>query len=115
MGFAFGSTILRSLGAMHLPGRRVDVGLLPDHGDTMTRYLLLALLAISSTASAVVIRSDVDDVRYQVPASAFPALADMPGDGHDVLIATQWVVRSETRRVGKEGVSTCSSRWPPFL
>src|SRR3546814_18705663 len=92
MGFAFGSTILRSLGAMHLPGRRVDVGLLPDHGDTMTRYLLLALLAISSTASAVVIRSDVDDVRYQVPASAFPALADMPGEGHGVLIEPQWVV-----------------------
>src|SRR3546814_7268569 len=92
MGFAFGSTILRSLGAMHLPGRRVDVDVLPDHGDTMTRYLLLALLAISSTASAVVIRSDVDDVRYQVPASAFPALADMHGEGHGVLIAPQWVV-----------------------
>src|SRR3546814_13683551 len=58
----------------------------------MTRYLLLALLAISSTASAVVIRSDVDDVRYQVPASAFPELADMPGEGHGVLIAPQWVV-----------------------
>src|SRR3546814_15335113 len=84
--------IRRSLGAMHLPGGRVDVGLLPDHGDTMTRYLLLSLLAISSTASAVVIRSDVDDVRYHVPASAFPALADMPGEGHGVLLAPQWVL-----------------------
>src|SRR3546814_3471879 len=92
MGFSFGSTLLRYLGAMHLPGRRVDVGLLPHHWETMTRYLLLALLAISSTASAVVICSDVDDVRYQVPASAFPALADMPGEGHGVLIAPQWVV-----------------------
>src|SRR3546814_5779211 len=58
----------------------------------MTRYLLLALLAISSTASAVVIRSDVDDAEYQIPASAFPALVDMPGEGHGVLIAPQWVV-----------------------
>lgn len=58
----------------------------------MTRCFLLALLAISSSASAVVIRSDVADARYQVPAPAFPALADMPGEGHGVLIAPQWVV-----------------------
>lgn len=58
----------------------------------MTRYLLLALLAVSSTVGAVVVRSDVDDANYQVPASAFPALADMPGEGHGVLIAPQWVV-----------------------
>src|SRR3546814_13264145 len=95
----------------------------------MTRYLLLALLAISSTASAVVIRSDVDDVRYQVPESAFPALADMPGEGHGVLIARQWVVTAAhaapmqgmvadvniggvARRLGAEarrGVTACGS------
>src|SRR3546814_18144165 len=92
MGFAFGSTILRSLGAMHLPGRRVAVGLIPDHGDTMPRYLLLALLAISSTASAVVIRNDVDEVRHQVTDSAFPALPAMPVQGPGVLLAPQWFV-----------------------
>src|SRR3546814_6499108 len=27
-----------------------------------------------------------------MPAAAFPALADMPGEGHGVLIAPQWVV-----------------------
>lgn len=58
----------------------------------MTCYVLLALLAISSAASAVVIRGDVDDARYRIPASAFPALADMPGEGHGVLIAPEWVV-----------------------
>lgn len=58
----------------------------------MVRCLLLALFAISFSASAVVIRSDVEDARYQIPASAFPALADMPGEGHGVLIAPQWVV-----------------------
>ncbi len=59
----------------------------------MTRYLLLLLsLALSSTASAIVIRHDVDDARYRVPAAEFPALADMPGEGHGVLIAPQWVI-----------------------
>lgn len=59
----------------------------------MPRFLLLALLlAASSTASAIVIRDDVDDANYRIPASDFPALADMPGEGHGVLIATQWVV-----------------------
>lgn len=54
--------------------------------------LLVALLAISFSASAIVIRSDVKDAKYRVPASAFPALADMPGEGQGVLIAPQWVV-----------------------
>jgi hypothetical protein len=58
----------------------------------MTRCLLLLLLAASYTASAVVIRHDAEDAEYQIPASAFPALADMPGEGHGVLIAPQWVV-----------------------
>jgi len=58
----------------------------------MKRLLLVALLAISFTASAVVIRSDVKDAKYRVPASAFPALVDMPGEGHGALIAPQWVV-----------------------
>lgn len=59
----------------------------------MHRYLFFfVLLAISSTASAIIIRSDVDDAKYRIPASAFPALADMPGEGHGVLIAPQWVL-----------------------
>ena len=50
------------------------------------------LLAVSTAVGAVVIRADVDDAKYHVPASAFPALAAMPGEGHGVLIAPQWVV-----------------------
>jgi len=81
----------------------------------MTRFLLLMflLLVMSSTASAVVIRHDVDDSKYRVPASEFPALADMPGEGHGVLIAPQWVItaahaipgHSELRHVVINGVS----------
>lgn len=58
----------------------------------MTRLLLLALLLVSFSASAIVIRDDVADAQYRVPASGFPALADLPGEGHGVLIAPQWVV-----------------------
>lgn len=58
----------------------------------MKRLLLVALLAISFSASAVVIRSDVKDAKYRVPVSEFPALADMPGEGQGVLIAPRWVV-----------------------
>ncbi|MCB1612835.1 MAG: trypsin-like serine protease [Xanthomonadales bacterium] len=58
----------------------------------MPRLLLLALLLVPFSASAIVIRDDVDDSKYRVPASEFPALVDLPGEGHGVLIAPQWVV-----------------------
>lgn len=58
----------------------------------MKRLLFVALLAIPFTASAIVIRSDVKDAKYRVPASEFPALADMPGEGQGALIAPRWVV-----------------------
>ncbi|MCA1789475.1 MAG: trypsin-like serine protease [Thioalkalivibrio sp.] len=61
----------------------------------MTRSLslaLLALVAVSSAAGAIVIRHDVDDARYRIAPTEFPALVDMPGEGHGVLIAPQWVV-----------------------
>lgn len=53
-------------------------------------FLLVALL--TSPAHAVVIRHDVDDAKYRIAESEFPALADMPNEGHGVLIAPQWVV-----------------------
>ncbi|MGY0617905.1 trypsin-like serine protease [Lysobacter sp. A378] len=58
----------------------------------MTRLLLLALLVVSFSASAIVIRDDVDDSKYRVPASELPALVDLPGEGHGVLIAPKWVI-----------------------
>lgn len=59
----------------------------------MSRTLLLALLALlASPSQAVVIRHDVDDAQYQVPAAEFRALVDLPNEGHGVLIAPQWVI-----------------------
>ena len=54
--------------------------------------LAFYLWAVSTAVGAVVIRAGVDDAKYRVPASTFPALVDMPGEGHGVLIAPQWVV-----------------------
>lgn len=58
----------------------------------MNRGIWLILLAGVSTADAVVIRDDVPDLRYRMAESEFPALADMPGEGHGVLIHPRWVV-----------------------
>lgn len=58
----------------------------------MIRSFLLMLLTTASTASAIVIRHDVDDSKYRVTASEFLALVDMPGEGHGVLIAPRWVI-----------------------
>lgn len=56
------------------------------------RAAALLLLLASFGAGAVVIRDDVPDLRYRMAASEFPALADVPGEGHGVLIAPRWVV-----------------------
>jgi len=58
----------------------------------MNRSILSLLLAIALPASAIVIRHDVDDSKYRVAATEFPALVDLPGEGHGVLIAPQWVI-----------------------
>lgn len=59
----------------------------------MIQFLLLVFfLTLSSTVSAIVIRDDVDDSKYLVPVSEFPALVDMPNEGHGVLIAPQWII-----------------------
>jgi hypothetical protein len=58
----------------------------------MKRSLAFCLLAISTAAGAVVTRADVDETKYRAQASEYPALVDMPDEGHGVLIAPRWVV-----------------------
>jgi hypothetical protein len=79
----------------------------------MRRLLLLASLLASFSAHAIIIRDDVEDAKYRVPPSEFPALVDLPGEGHGVLIAPQWVVtaahgvtwQSEIKRVTINGAA----------
>lgn len=58
----------------------------------MTRWMWLILLVGTSVANAVVIRDDVPDLRYRMAESEFPALADLPFEGHGVLIDRRWVL-----------------------
>lgn len=58
----------------------------------MSRFALLLILAVAGSASAVVIRDDVSDSQYRFAASEFTPLADLPVEGHGVLIAPQWIV-----------------------
>ncbi len=58
----------------------------------MSRLAPFLLLAVACSAGAVVIRNDVSDSEYRVAASAFPALVDLPTEGHGVLIAPRWVL-----------------------
>lgn len=58
----------------------------------LVTLILTLCVTASDTRSAIVIRHDVDDSRYHAPASEFLALADLPGEGHGVLIAPRWIV-----------------------
>lgn len=84
----------------------------------MVRLVFLTLLVVSFSANAIVIRADVKDSTYRVPAAEFPALVDMPGEGHGVLIAPQWVItaahavtwQSEIKQVTINGISRAVER-----
>src|SRR5690554_6923830 len=59
----------------------------------MARVLILILLlVVSVVADAIVIRHDVDESKYRISNARFAALVDMPGEGHGVLIAPNWVI-----------------------
>lgn len=53
---------------------------------------VVGILVASCVSKAIVIRHDVPDSKYRVRAAEFPTLVDLPGEGHGVLIAKQWVV-----------------------
>lgn len=56
------------------------------------RHIALLLLLACTSAHAIVIRDDVPDMQYRAAIADLPALADLPMEGHAVLIAPQWLV-----------------------
>ena len=58
----------------------------------LKHFLACALLAVSLPALAVVIRHDVPDLKYRVQETPMRAIANLPHEGHGVLIAPQWVL-----------------------
>ena len=49
-------------------------------------------MLVVCTSSAIVIRHDIPDTKYQISPEEFPALAFPPGEGQGTLIAKRWVV-----------------------
>src|SRR3546814_15783212 len=74
------------------------------NGMDMSPLELRYRTAIEALASLD--RAECDLAGFQVPVGEFerPTLKRY----------AQWLDRSEERRVGKEGVSTCRSRWSPY-
>jgi hypothetical protein len=68
----------------------------------MTRLLALLLLCAAAPADAIVTRHDVDDARYRIEASEVPALVDLPGESHGVLIAPTWILTAAHTVAGQE-------------
>src|SRR3546814_14230426 len=50
---------------------------------------------------------------YVIDDHARARLRKILAEIQDGTFARQWIARQEERRVGKECVSTCRSRWPP--
>src|SRR3546814_17557634 len=77
-----------------------------------TRCALVTGVQTVLFRSVVVFHDLFDDVRA---ADDTLALGDQVGLGHvDQVEVGRAAIRSEERRVGKECVSTCRSRWSPY-
>jgi hypothetical protein len=60
------------------------------------------LVLSAGGAHAIIIRHDVPDAKYRVDAKEFPQLADLPGQGHGVLISPLWVVTVAREVAGRD-------------
>ena len=58
----------------------------------VSRCFLSAAVLTQSWVGAIVIRHDVSDSEYRVSSAEFPQIAYLPGEGHGVLVATNWVL-----------------------
>jgi hypothetical protein len=58
----------------------------------LNKLVACCALAVSLPALAVVIRHDVPDLKYRIQETPVQAIADLPDEGHGVLIAPQWIL-----------------------
>ncbi|WP_444922251.1 S1 family peptidase [Microbulbifer sp. CnH-101-G] len=60
---------------------------------SLIKYFFLSFqLTLAPAVTAITIRDDVSDSEYRIDASEFPALVDLPGEGHGVLITPKWII-----------------------
>src|SRR3546814_14587627 len=79
--------------------------------DLMRDLILAAALTVGVAVPAWA-RLDVESTSLQREGVVFEEWLQLdPWAAHR---ATTWRIRSEERRVGKECVSTCRSRWSPY-
>src|SRR3546814_15004259 len=71
-------------------------------GDLDQRQRLEPLAAFKDGSLPILVATDVASRGLHIPEVSHVYNWDLPQD------------RSEERRVGKEGVSTCRSRWSPY-
>src|SRR3546814_12773610 len=78
---------------------------------------LRTLQALGDTELQAQVGTAVDDaltaLQNKAPQRLQPVMREMEAQRLRELILAWLVVRSEGRRVGEEGVSTCRSRWSP--
>src|SRR3546814_11110576 len=84
--------------------------------------LTFTVIGIAFKLAAVPVHSWMPDVAEGAPAPAAAFLTVVPKIGAavalvrlvDLFPVDGFAIRSEERRVGKECVSTCRSRWSPY-
>jgi hypothetical protein len=57
------------------------------------------ILLAACTPSAIVIRHDIPDTKYQIAMEELPALAFLPDEGHGTLISKRWVLTAANAAV----------------
>src|SRR3546814_21136269 len=72
-----------------------------------------AIPILSQLLKAETAEREVRSVAYQLKIARFPVYRDLAGFDFTSSEVNEALVRSEERRVGKECVSTCRSRWSP--
>src|SRR3546814_15242652 len=76
-----------------------------------------AAAAVAAGVALVIVGTGMDDERRAIgieqPAVAFETRTDEVQRRAAALVGFDHEIRSEERRVGKECVSTCRSRWSP--
>src|SRR3546814_14457358 len=73
-------------------------------------------ISVGNRRPVVTITSPVDGARYVVGDTvSLQGSATDPDEGALPGASLTWRIRSEERRVGKECVSKCRSRWAPYI
>src|SRR3546814_12144789 len=91
---------------------RTDCGLLPEAQLSEAPTIMSALAKL--TASYTAVADGAKRARMDLRSPAWVPVSALKDAGHTGIIPALGCGRSEERRVGKECVSTCRSRWSPF-